>query len=295
MHTNFKGTGVALITPFNEDLTIDYTSFNKLLNSCADNGVDYFLVNGTTGESATTNKEEKHALLNFIKENNPKKLPIMYGTGGYDTQDIIQHIKNMDWTGVDALLSVSPYYNRPSQKGIVAHYQAIADVCPVPVILYNVPKRTGSHMTAATTLELSKHPNIIGIKEASGDMGHMIDLVSEKPDDFLLISGDDMCTVPMISIGAVGVISVLANALPKDMSDMVNAALEGDFQKASSILFKLNKINPYMYCESSPVGIKELLSVMGVCENHVRLPLVEGSKELKETIKETLNQIYQGV
>ncbi len=285
MQDVLKGTGTALVTPFHDDLTIDYQSFEKLLNFNADNGIDYFVVNGTTGEAATTNKHEKWALLDFIRSHNPKKLPIVYGTGGYDTMDIVEHIKEMDWTDVTALLSVSPYYNRPSQKGIIAHYAAVADACPVPVILYNVPKRTGANMTAGTTIELSRHENIIGIKEASGDFGQIVDIVAGMPDDFLLISGDDMCTIPMISLGATGVISVLANAFPAEMSAMTRAALRGDFQGAKTLLGKLNKINPLMYKESNPVGVKEALRLLGICESHVRLPLVGPSKSLTEAIK----------
>lgn len=285
MQELFKGTGVALVTPFDSKLQIDFASFEKLLEFNANNGIDYFVVNGTTGESATTNKKEKRDLLKFIQSNNPKKLPIVYGTGGYDTLDIVEHVKEMDWTGVDALLSVSPYYNRPSQKGIVAHYEAVADACPVPVILYNVPKRTGSNITAATSVELSNHHNIIGIKEASGDFGQIVDIVANKPEDFLLISGDDMCTVPMISLGAVGVISVLANAFPLEMSSMTSSALNGDYLSAKKYLSKLNRINPHMYSEASPVGVKEVLRQIGICENHVRLPLVSASEELASIIK----------
>lgn len=285
MQNLFKGTGVALVTPFNTELKIDYDGFSKLLEFDAQGGVDYYVVNGTTGESATTNKEEKRALLKFIQENNPQNLPIVYGTGGYDTQDIVQHIREMDWTGVDALLSVSPYYNRPSQKGIIAHYKAVADACPVPVIMYNVPKRTGSNLEAPTTIELSRHNNIIGIKEASGDFGQIVEIVSNKPDDFLLISGDDMCTIPMISLGAVGVISVLANGFPNEMSSMVNEALNGDYVKAKESLSKLSGINPYMYSEASPVGIKEVLRQLGICDNYVRLPLVPPTPELTSKIE----------
>ncbi|MCG8311457.1 MAG: 4-hydroxy-tetrahydrodipicolinate synthase [Cytophagales bacterium] len=285
MQNLFRGTGVALVTPFNSQLEIDYDSLRKLLAFNTSEGVDYFVVNGTTGEAATTDKKEKRDLLKFIQENNPDKKPIMYGTGGYDTFDIIEHVKEMDWSGVDALLSVSPYYNRPSQKGIVAHYEAIADACPVPVVMYNVPKRTGSNLSAATTIELSKHENIIGIKEASGDFGQIVDIISKKPDDFLLISGDDMCTVPMIALGAVGVISVLANAFPKEMSAMTNAAIDGDYLTARNYLSKLSLINPYMYSEASPVGVKEALRQLGICENYVRLPLVPSSGELTESIK----------
>ncbi len=288
MQDLFKGTGTALVTPFHSDLTIDFHSLEKLLQLNADGGIDYFVVNGTTGESATTNKQEKRELLRFILEHNPNNLPVVYGTGGYDTLDIVEHVKEMDWTGVAALLSVSPYYNRPSQKGIIAHYEAVADACPVPVILYNVPKRTGANMTAATTLELAKHENIVAIKEASGDFGQIVDIATGKPEDFLLISGDDMCAIPMIALGAVGVISVLANAFPSEMSSMVNAALEGDYPAAKSFLTKLNRINPHMYSESSPVGIKEALRLKGVCENHVRLPLVPPSSQLTEAIKSVI-------
>lgn len=288
MYETLYGTGVALVTPFKKNLEIDYEAFRRLLDFNADNGVDYFVVNGTTGESATTNKAEKHALLDFIRKNNKKNLPIVYGTGGYDTQDIIDHVRELDWSGVAALLSVSPYYNRPSQAGIIAHYKAIADVCPKPVILYNVPKRTGANMKPSTTLELARHENIIGIKEATSDFSQIIDILAEKPEDFLFISGDDMNTVPMISMGAVGVISVLANAFPKEMSDMVKLALKGDFESARKIKFQLNKINPHMYTEGSPVGIKQVLSEMNMMENHVRLPHVTASESLRQKIKSLL-------
>lgn len=284
MRELLTGTGVALITPFDEKLQIDYKALEKLLKLNSDGGIDYFVVNGTTGESATTNKAEKRALLKFVLEHNPKKLPIIYGTGGYDTADIVEHVQEMDWSGTAALLSVSPYYNRPSQKGIIAHYIAVADACPVPVIMYNVPKRTGSNMSAETTIELSNHPNIIGIKEASGDFGQIVDIFAGVPKDFLVISGDDMCTAPMISLGAIGVISVLANAFPKEMSSIVRASLKGEYETARKLTFQLSHINPHMYSEASPVGIKEVLHQMKICENFVRLPLVSASENLKKTI-----------
>ncbi len=276
---------MALVTPFDVELQIDYAGFEKLLEFDSEGGVDYFVVNGTTGESATTDTKEKRDLLQFVRSNNPKKLPIVYGTGGYDTRDIVDHVHSMNWDGVDALLSVSPYYNRPSQRGIIAHYTAVANACPVPVIMYNVPSRTGSNMTAETTLELSRHENIIGIKEASGNFGQIVDIIAGKEDDFLLISGDDMCTVPMISIGAVGVISVLANAFPSEMSSMVHAALCGEYAKAKVLLAQLSKINPYMYVEANPVGVKEALRQLGKCENYVRLPLVGPSEGLIKSIE----------
>lgn len=290
MQDALKGTGVALVTPMKEDLSIDYEGFLKLLRHTASGGVDYFVVNGTTGESATTNKDEKRALLKFILENNSRGLPVVYGTGGYDTLDIVKHVEEMDWTGVAALLSVSPYYNRPSQRGVIAHYQAVADACPVPVIMYNVPKRTGTDMAAETVLELAKHPNIGGIKEASGDLGKIITILEKKPDDFVVISGDDMLTVPMMAIGAIGAISVLANAFPEEMSGMVRAALENDYERARQYLFKLNPVNPLMYVESSPVGIKTALELIGICRSDVRLPLVKATDQLREKIRAYLDR-----
>jgi len=199
--------------------------------------------------------------------------------------DIVEHVKEMDWAGVTALLSVSPYYNRPSQAGIIKHYEAIADACPKPVILYNVPKRTGANMKASTTVELAQHKNIVGLKEASGDFSQIMEILATKPDDFMLISGDDMNTVPMISMGCEGVISVLANGYPKKMSDMVSFALNGDFKSASKLLYELSRINPYMYSEGSPVGVKQLLKEMGIIENYVRLPHIEASENLKKNIR----------
>ncbi len=284
MQNEFKGTGVALVTPMNEDLSIDYDGLLKLIKHTASGGVDYFVVNGTTGESATTSKDEKRQLLRFVLDNNSKGLPVVYGTGGYDTLDIVDHVSEMDWQGVAALLSVTPYYNRPSQRGVIAHYTAIADACSAPVIMYNVPKRTGTDMTAETILELAQHKNIVGVKEASGDLGKIIDICEKKENDFLVISGDDMLTVPMMSVGAIGAISVLANAFPEYMSGMVRGALEGNYENASRFLFKLNPINPLMYVESSPVGIKQTLELMGICRSDIRLPLVSASEQLKEKI-----------
>lgn len=279
-----------MVTPMNEDLSIDYDGLLKLIRHTASGGVDYYVVNGTTGESATTSKDEKRALLKFVLKNNSRGLPVVYGTGGYDTLDIVGHVHEMDWSGVAALLSVSPYYNRPSQRGIIAHYEAIADACPVPVIMYNVPKRTGMDMAVETTLELSKHSNIAGIKEASGGLGKIIDIMEKKTEDFLVISGDDMLTVPMMSIGAIGAISVLANAFPQEMSGMVRAALENDWERATQYIFKLNPVNPLMYLESSPVGIKTTLELMGICRSDVRLPLVSATEQLKQKISEYLDR-----
>ncbi|MDQ2656524.1 MAG: 4-hydroxy-tetrahydrodipicolinate synthase, partial [Bacteroidota bacterium] len=207
------GTGVALVTPFTDKEEVDYRSLRKLLNHTA-KGVDYYVVMGTTGESATLSGDEKKAILQFVKDNNTKKLPIVYGIGGNNTREVLEIIHQTDLSGVAALLSVSPYYNKPSQEGIVRHFTAIADASPVPVILYNIPGRTSSNMTAETTLRLAQHPNIIGTKEASGNLEQCMRIARDKPKDFMLVSGDDMFTVAFYAIGARGVISVLANAFP---------------------------------------------------------------------------------
>lgn len=277
------GTGVALVTPFDEDKQVDFRGLKKLLTHTA-KGVDYYVVMGTTGESATINKEEKKKVLSFVKENNSKKLPIVYGIGGNNTQEIIEAVKETDLRGVDAILSVSPYYNKPSQEGIFRHFKAIADESQVPIILYNVPGRTASNLTSETTLRLAKHPNIIGIKEASGNLEQCMKIVKEKPKGFMLISGDDMLTIPLYSIGAVGVISVLANAFPVIFKKIKEFSFSGNFSKASAEQFKLLEINGPMYEEGNPVGVKHVLKRMNICRNIVRLPLVSASESLQKKI-----------
>lgn len=277
------GTGVALVTPFDEDKQVDFRGLKKLLTHTA-KGVDYYVVMGTTGESATINKEEKKKVLSFVKENNSKKLPIVYGIGGNNTQEIIEAVKETDLRGVDAILSVSPYYNKPSQEGIFRHFKAIADESPVPIILYNVPGRTASNLTSETTLRLAKHPNIIGIKEASGNLEQCMKIVKEKPKGFMLISGEDMLTIPLYSIGAVGVISVLANAFPVIFKKIKEFSFSGNFSKASAEQFKLLEINGPMYEEGNPVGVKHVLKRMNICRNIVRLPLVSASESLQKKI-----------
>lgn len=278
------GTGVALITPFEEDGQVDFRGLKKLLTHTA-KGVDYYVVMGTTGESATSTKEEKKKVLTFIVENNPKKLPIVYGIGGNNTQEVIETIDATDLRGVDAILSVSPYYNKPSQEGIYRHFISIADKSPIPILLYNVPGRTASNLTSETTLRLAKHSKIIGIKEASGNLEQCMRIAKEKPKDFLLISGDDMLTVPLYSIGGVGVISVLANAFPTVFKKMKEFSFAGNYPKAAAEQFKLLEINGPMYEEGNPVGIKHILSLMGICNNQVRLPLVRATKELQSKIE----------
>jgi 4-hydroxy-tetrahydrodipicolinate synthase len=239
------GTGVALVTPFTETLQVDYRALKRLLRHTA-KGVDYYVVMGTTGEAATCSDEEKKEVLQYVKDNNSSKLPIVYGIGGNNTKHVLDSVKSTDFEGVEALLSVSPYYSKPSQQGIIQHFSTIADACPVPVILYNVPGRTASNLTADTTLRLAQHKNIMGIKEASGNLEQCMKIVKNMPKDFLLLSGDDMQTVALYSIGAKGVISVLANALPQIFRKIKEYAFAGDYSKASQQIFKLLEINSPM-------------------------------------------------
>jgi 4-hydroxy-tetrahydrodipicolinate synthase len=279
----FYGTGVALVTPFTDTLEIDYKSLKKLLGHTS-KGVDYYVVMGTTGESTTCSEEEKSEVLQFIKRNNSKKLPLVYGIGGNDTSHVLESIAATDLTGIDAILSVSPYYNKPSQEGICQHFETIADKSPIPLILYNIPGRTASNMTADTTLRLANHSNIIGVKEASGNLEQCMRIAKYMPKGFLLLSGDDLWTSTLYAMGGQGVISVLANAFPVPFKKIKESALAGKHVAAYRELSKLLEINGPMYEEGNPVGIKYLLSIMGICGPYVRLPLVRASKGLENKI-----------
>ncbi|WP_296703633.1 4-hydroxy-tetrahydrodipicolinate synthase [Algoriphagus sp.] len=277
----FKGTGVALVTPFHDDCSIDFSGLKKLIDHVINGGVDYLVVLGTTGETATLTASEKKQVLKACLEYNAGRVPVVYGLGGNNTQNVLNDISSTDFTGISAILSVSPFYNKPSQAGIIAHYTAIADNCPIPVILYNVPGRTMSNMTAATTLRLADHPNIIGMKEASGNLEQCMQIAADKPKDFLLISGDDLMTKAMYSIGGSGVISVLANALPATFK----AICHGSEKESLKAIFSILEINPYMYQEGNPTGVKNLLMHMGICEDQLRLPMLRASLELNQKIK----------
>jgi 4-hydroxy-tetrahydrodipicolinate synthase len=285
MRPKFYGVAPALTTPLFEDGSIDFEGLKKLLQHVSDGGVDYLVVQGTTGESATMDKDEKKSVLEFIKANNPKNLPIVYGIGGNNTPEVIKEIQNTDFQGIDAILSVCPYYNKPGARGVIAHYTAIADACPVPVIMYNIPGRSGINMSAATTLELAKHPNIIGIKEASCIIEQVMEINKDKPEDFLIISGDDVQGVPIIACGGVGVMSVIANAVPAKFSEMIHSALDGNFLKARTMLGDFLAIDPLWYEEGNPVGVKKILEIKGICNSDVRLPLVKASEDLGERMK----------
>jgi 4-hydroxy-tetrahydrodipicolinate synthase len=288
MRPKFHGVAPALVTPMHADGSIDFAGFERLLQHVSDGGVDYLVVQGTTGESATTSSNEKKAILSFVKANNPRKLPIVFGIGGNNTPEVIKYTEQTDFDGIDAILSVCPYYNKPGARGVIAHYSAIADACPVPVIMYNIPGRTGINMTSKTVLELAKHPNIIGIKEASCIIEQCMEIVKDKPEDFLLISGDDVQALPIIACGGVGVMSVIGNAIPAKFSKLVHAALDGDFATARKILGDFLYIDPLLYEEGNPVGIKKILEIKGLINSDVRLPLVKASDELEERMRKIL-------
>lgn len=284
----FKGVGAALITPFDEQNEIDYPGLKRLIDLVTEGGTDYLVVQGTTGESPTVTSKEKRDILAFTIKNNYKKLPIVYGVGSNNTQEVLNTIKETDFTGVDAILSVCPYYNKPTQEGIIAHFTAIADASPVPVLLYNVPGRTVINMKADTIVKLAAHPNIIGIKDAGGSIEQSMELAARAPEDFLLLSGDDNLVTTMVSVGWHGVISVIANAFPKEFHDLTWAALEGRFKDAAKLQLAFLEFDTLLYIESNPVGIKKCLEIKGICSSAVRLPLLKASKELGEKLEKAM-------
>ncbi|WP_223649579.1 4-hydroxy-tetrahydrodipicolinate synthase [Hymenobacter psoromatis] len=282
------GTGVALVTPFTPTGAVDANAWRRLLDFTITGGVDYLVINGTTGESPTVTPDEKADLLRVAREHVAGRVPLVYGIGGNDTAAVARQLRETDLAGIMAILSASPAYNKPSQAGLVAHYQHLADASPLPLLLYNVPGRTGSNLTADTTLTLARHPNIIGIKEASGNLEQCLAILAGKPADFLFLSGDDMLTLPLIACGGQGIISVMANALPRQFSEMTRAALAGDLARARQLLFSLLPLNPLLYEEGNPVGVKAALALQGVCEPAVRLPLVPASAGLTARIQALL-------
>jgi 4-hydroxy-tetrahydrodipicolinate synthase len=276
-----RGTGVALVTPFNEDFSIDFVGLKRLINFVIEGGVDYLVVLGTTGETATLNSLEKREVLKACIEHNANRVPIVCGIGGNNTHAVIEEIQSIDFKGITAILSVSPFYNKPSQAGIIAHFQAVADAAPVPVMLYNIPGRTMSNMTAETTLALAQHPNIFGMKEASGNLEQCMRIAAGMPKDFLLVSGDDLMTKAMYSIGGSGIISVLANALPETFRILCHGEDANQLKAAFSIL----PLSDLMYQEGNPVGIKNILMHLGICGDQVRLPMLRATQGLSDKIK----------
>jgi len=281
----FKGIGVALATPFLDDQRIDFESLKRLIDHVIAGGVDYLVVLGTTGESATLTALEKAQVLKAAVEYNKGRVPLMLGLGGNATQKLLDEIEATEFYGVAGILSVSPYYNKPTQEGIIAHYRALADASPAPLVLYNIPGRTMSNLNASTTLTLSHHPNIVGIKEASGNLEQCMQIAASMPKDFLLLSGDDLLTKPMLSIGGSGVISVLANAIPTTFKTLI----EGDSKASLVAAYSLLELNSLMYQEGNPVGLKNLLLHQGILSSdQVRLPLLRASKDLSHKIHQAL-------
>lgn len=292
LQSKLRGTGVAIVTPFRKDSSIDFLSLEKLLKHTTENGVDYLVVLGTTGESTTLNKDEKQALLNFVIEFADNKIPVIAGFGGNNTNEVVSSIKHYNFSGIDGILSVSPAYNKPTQKGIYAHYKAIAAVSPVPIILYNVPGRTSSNISAETTLQLANDfDNIIATKEASGNFEQIMTIIKNKPDDFMVISGDDMLTMPLISVGVEGVISVVANALPSEFSSIVKSALNGKFNEALVNQHRLLEIMNTLFVDGNPGGVKAALKILGITQDHLRLPLVPISKATYNKLAKQIEEI----
>ena len=290
----FKGTGVAIITPFHDSGNIDFGSFEKIIEHIISGGVNYIVALGTTGESVTLSRDEKVAVLEFVVEIVNKRIPVMAGLGGNNTQEVINTIKATSFENIDAILSVCPYYNKPQQKGLYSHYKAIAGACPVPVILYNVPGRTSINISAETTLKLAADfNNIIGIKEASGNLLQCMDIIKGKPQDFLVISGDDALTLPLMALGADGVISVVANAFPLQFSEMVNLCLKGKFVKARALHFDLLEFTNALFIDGNPSGIKAAMEMLGLCKSNVRLPLTKVNKNVNSLIAEQVELILK--
>lgn len=279
MNTKFRGTGVAMITPFHKQGTIDFSALERLIEHLIAGGISYLVVQGTTAETATLTREEKNALAGFVVEIVNKRVPLVIGIGGNSTQEVINAIRSNSLEGYDAILSVTPYYNKPQQRGIYLHFKNIATVSPLPIILYNVPSRTSVNMKPEITLQLANEfDNIIGIKEASGNMEQMMDIIRNKPKDFLVISGDDILTLPLLGMGADGVISVIANAYPKLFSDMVALGMKGEMRKAREIHYKLTDFIKSVFADGNPSGIKAALEIKEIISNNVRLPLVKIEK-----------------
>ena len=293
MKNIFKGTGIALITPFNDDKSVDFVSLERIVNHVINGGADFLVALGTTSEAPTLTAEEKKQVVSTILKANAQRLPVLLGMGGNNTQNVIDQIKAQDFTGIDGILSVVPYYNKPNQRGMKAHFEAIADASPVPVILYNVPGRVGVNLQASTSVELAQHPNIVAVKEASGNLQQIMDILRDKPVDFDVLSGDDGITQPLRALGAQGVISVAANAYTKPFAKMMNAMKEGQTEVALKLHYSMLRMNQLIFADGNPAGIKCLMSLMGLCKNVLRLPLVSASEKVQQDIENEYNNIIK--
>jgi 4-hydroxy-tetrahydrodipicolinate synthase len=290
LRKTLSGTGVALVTPFDSNEAVDYDALGKLIDFDIDNGVEYVITLGTTGETPTLTKQEKSDIVNFTYEKVNGRVPVVVGIGGNNTREVIENLKNFPLEKATAVLSASPYYNKPSQEGIYLHYKALAAASPKPIILYNVPGRTGSNMTAETTLRLAKEKNIGGMKEASGNMVQCMHILRDRPEDFLLVSGDDHVAMPLIACGMDGVISVAANCFPKDFSEMIRLSLKGDFAAARPLHYKCLEGNDLLFAENNPAGAKAFLYELGIIKNVLRLPVVPLSDGIHQKVKACLKK-----
>lgn len=282
----FKGTGVALVTPFDKNGEIDFKALENVINHVIKGGVEYVVSLGTTGETPVLTSEEKAAVAKHTVKTVNKRVPVVVGVGGNSTSEVVHTLKKFDFQGIDAVLSVSPYYNKPNQRGIYEHYKAVAAASPLPVIVYNVPGRTSSNITAETTLKLAREvKNIIAVKEASGNIDQMMQIIKHKPDNFLVISGDDLITLPIIASGGDGVISVIANAFPKEFSEMTRQSLAGNFEKARKYHYLLDEFTRLIFADGNPAGVKCLLNLMKIASPFVRLPLVQVNAQVESALK----------
>jgi 4-hydroxy-tetrahydrodipicolinate synthase len=287
-----KGTGVAIVTPFKTDSSIDFAALGRVINHVINGGVNYIVAMGTTGESVTLTKDEKKAIVSYVVEAIDSRVPVVTGIGGNNTQEVINCIRHASLTGVDGILSVAPYYNKPSQRGIFQHFKAIATCSPIPVILYNVPGRTCSNISSETCLQLAHEcENIIAVKEASGDLSQIMRIIKGKPENFSVISGDDMMTIPVIASGGSGVISVLANVYPTQCCELVNHALKNNFKSAREIQFRFMEIIELLFLDGNPSGAKAMLNIMNICQNNLRLPLVPVSRPVYTRIQKAMEEV----
>jgi len=288
----FTGTGVAIVTPFKNDKSIDFNALQRIVHHCIDGQVDYFVVLGTTGEPITLNIDEKSDVVRCVVDTVAGRVQVMVGVAGNDTAKVIQDIKHTDFNGISGLLSVTPYYNKPSQTGLLEHFKTVAAASPVPVILYNVPGRTGVNMTAETTLTLAHEvENIVAIKEASGNLTQIMQIIKGRPDHFSVISGDDALSLPMIAIGGQGVISVAANAFPKEISTIIRKSLENEYQEAQIAQYRIFELFDLLFTEGSPSGIKAALHILGLSKNELRLPLVPVSQKTYQKIEKFIQEL----
>ena len=288
----FKGTGVAIVTPFKSDSSIDFASLGRVINHVINGGVNYIVAMGTTGESVTLSRDEKKALVSYVVEVIDNRVPLVIGIGGNNTQEVINCIRHSNLTGVDGILSVAPYYNKPNQRGLFQHFKEIATCSPIPVIMYNVPGRTCSNISSDTCIDLANEcENIVAVKEASGDMAQIMRIIRGKPETFSVISGDDMMTLSIIAAGGSGVISVLANAFPAQTSELVNHALKSNIKSAREIQLRFLEMIELLFIDGNPSGVKAMLNIMNLCQNYVRLPLVPVNRTTYTRIQKEIDEV----